>query len=312
MNNMQIVFIQVLILSIEISVGYILAKKSALPSDALHILTPLCTKVALPCAVIQSVSGVNKALLTWSGIGIGLGLILITTLAQICISSLFFKGEPLPERVAYQMSCVYGNSAFMGLPLVNAIVGSDAIVYTVMLVIFETVCLFTHCSLYSSKQKITPRFVISKLCNSVTLSMILGAILCISGLKLPSFINACLNDFKLLLTPLAMLIVGIQLAHIDISKVLSCKKYYTIALIKLILYPLFIIACLLPLRAYLAPAMICAIVICKATPQSAVLGPLAEVHNFSGHIVAGIIGLTAALSIITLPLISIICAGIFL
>ena len=44
--------------------------------------------------------------------------------------------------------------------------------------------------------------------------------------------------------------------------------------------------------------------ICKGTPQAAILGVLAKQHGLDGEKAAGLLGLTTVLSVVTLPVIT--------
>ena len=304
MDNIWITVVQIFILTVEVGVGYVFAQKRLISSKSLNVLTVLCTKIALPCSVVLSVSGLDHSFAFWRGISINLGVMMIVMIIQILVSSMMFQTKGDKERAVYRMACIYGNSAFMGIPLVTAVLGPDAVIYAVLMVIFDTIFLFAHAALSVDGSKITVRFLCSKLFNTVTVSLLIGIALCLSGIRVPVQVSTCLSDFSGMLAPLAMIIIGIQLADQDMKDIFVQKSFYTVSVIKLIVWPVIILSCMLPMRGILAPAGICAMIICKATPQSAVLGVLADSNGLNGKAAAGMIGLTTLLSILTLPIVT--------
>lgn len=307
MENIWITLTQITILVLEVGVGYMFTKRKILTSDALNILTVLCTRIAMPCSVVLSVSGLDNSSQFWREVSVGGILMLVIMVIQILVTARLFKTEKDNEREVYRMSCIYGNSAFMGIPIVTAVLGEEAVIYAVLMILVDTIFLFTHASLSMKGSKLTFRFLMSKIFSSVTISMILGIVICISGFQIPSIISTGLSSFSGMLTPLAMIIIGVQLAEQNIREIFKQKRYYLVAAIKLVIWPTVILMCLIPLRNIAAPIGICALVICKATPQSAVLGVLADSNGLNGKAAAGMIGLTTLVSVVTLPAIAAAC-----
>lgn len=311
MINVIITLKQVLILVIEIGVGYYFAKKGKIPSSSLGVLTFLCTTIALPCAIIYPVINLNNSPEVWKSLSTGVVIILACAVVQILVSMLLFRKSESKKKSVYQMATVYGNSAFMGIPLVTAILGSKAVIYATLMVIFDTVFLFAHASMAMSGQKPTLKFILRKVFGLATISLIIGLVILVSNVKLPAVITTCMVDLKGMMTPVAMLIVGAQLAQQDFKSIFKVPTHYVVSSIKLVIWPVLIMACLLPFKVSVPALAIVSIIICKATPQAAVLGVLADSNGLDGKTAAAVVGLTTILSIVTLPIICGIARAIF-
>lgn len=311
MDKVLITVQQVVILVLEIGLGYYLGKKGKIPASALKIMTYLCLGVALPCAIILPVSALSNSLEVWRVISTGFLVILASTGLSIICCFFFFRGADAKTRPVYQMATVYGNSAFMGIPLVSAVLGKEAIIYATLMVIVETVAIFTHASLGMTGKKPSMKFILSKVFGLATICLFIGMFFCFSGIPIPSIVKTCMVNFAAMLTPLAMLIVGVQLAQQNLADIFKHKEYYLVAVIKVIFWPAVLIACLMPLRSVVAPVIATAIAICKGTPQAAVLGVLAEGNGLNGKAGAGVVGLTTLMSAFTLPIVAAVCGLVF-
>ena len=70
------------------------------------------------------------------------------------------------------------------------------------------------------------------------IAMIVGMIIGITSIKLPSAINSVINTSASCMSPVAMLLTGFTIAQIDLRKTLSKLSVYWVSLIRLIIYPL--------------------------------------------------------------------------
>lgn len=311
MSNVLITLQQVLILIIEIGVGYYFAKKGKIPASALGVLMFLCTTIALPCAIIYPVINLENTPEVWKNLSFGLLIILVVALIQVAVSVFLFRNAPEDKRATYQIATVYGNSAFMGIPLVSAILGGDAVIYATLMVIFDTVFLFAHCAIRMSGERPTLNFIVKKIFGLATISLLIGIAILISGIQLPMIVTTVLVDLKGMMTPVAMLIVGTQLAQQDFKEIFNKPTHYVVAVIKLLVWPLVILFALSAFKSVLPSMAVIAILICKGTPQAAVLGVLAGNYNQDGKAAASVVGLTTILSIITLPIVAALAQMMF-
>lgn len=311
MNSLLITMTQVSILAVEIGIGYAFAKKGKLPQSVLQVLTFLCANVALPCSIFLAVASLENSPQIWQSLLMEAAIIIPCAIAQIAVCFLLFRKTGARQRPVYQIATVYGNSAFMGIPIVTALIGTEAVIFVTMPVVFDTIFLFTHASLALSNEKITLNALIKKIFTPVTISLLLGAIVCVTGIQLPSLLQVSITDFRGMLTPLAMMIIGMQLAQQNLSAIFKRREFYGVAVIKLLLWPIAIMLCLLPFREWVPAAMITTVVICKATPQPAVLGAVAAGNGLDGEAAAGVVGLNTILSAFSLPVIAGICTLLY-
>lgn len=198
------------------------------------------------------------------------------------------------------MGTVYSNSAFMGIALVQAVLGDEAIIYATLIMIVETIYMLIHCELTMS-QGGKPS-VKKALVNPGVIGFLIGLFLMLGRISLPGPVASTVHTMGNMNTPLAMILVGMQIAKIDLKSLFNQKVLYIVAAIKLIVLPVILLPVLRPLG--LSTVAFCAIIICKGTTQPAVLSVYAADHKQDGVLGAQIVALTTVLQIVTLPLIA--------
>ena len=300
MDRILIILAQVGTLFIMMGVGFLLGRLKAVTDQGLGSLTYILTRVCLPCAVIRSLM-VDSSPEFLKSIAFSFGLITAITMVAALISTRLFRGRDPKQRPVLQEGAIYGNAAFMGIALVQAVLGEEAVIYASLIVIVETIFLLIHSPLAMSDGSFSIKKV---LLTPGVIAFVLGMIRLLMGITLPGPINSSMASLAGMNSPLAMLIVGIQISRADLKTTFTQVSLYSCAFIKLIAQPLLILLILLPL--HLDPLITCTIVICKGTMQSAVLSVFAGDYGCDAKLASQLIALSSILMIATLPVITVI------
>ena len=104
-------------------------------------------------------------------------------------------------------------------------------------------------------------------------------------------------------TPLAMIVIGAQMAGADLKRSFTSPRLYGVAAFRLLAAPLVPMLCLLPLR--LDPMLYCANIILCAVPVAGATGMLAQRFEQDPAVAAQMVTLTTLLSVLTLPLMAV-------
>ena len=300
MDRILIILSQVSTLFIMIGVGYLLGKIKAVTDQGLGSLTFIMTRVCLPCAVIRSLM-VDSSPEFLRSIAFSFGLVTAITLAAALISTRLFRKRDSKQRPVLQEGAIYGNAAFMGIALVQAVFGEGAVIYATVIVIVETIFLLIHTPMVMSDGKFSIRSV---LLTPGVIAFAIGMARLLLGITLPGPINSGLASLAGMNSPLALLIVGIQISKADLKTTFTQASLYSCAFIKLIAQPLIILLILMPL--HLDPLITCTIVICKGTMQSAILSVFAQDYGCDSKLASQLIALSSILMIATLPVITVV------
>lgn len=299
LEQVVIVFIQVLTLFLMIGVGFVVGRMKKIKESSQPDITWLMTRVSLPCAIIKSMNldatpeflqAIGKAVLVIIGI----------TIVAAAVSLFLFRNYKQEQRSVLQMGTVYSNSAFMGIALVQAVLGEGAIIYATLIMIVETIFMLIHCEVTMSKGG-KPDLKKAFLTPGV-IGFAIGLVLMLGHLSLPGPVASTINTMAGMNTPLAMILVGLQIAKVDLKTVFNQKVLYVVAIIRLLIAPAILLFVLKALG--LGAIAYSAIIICKGTTQPAVLSVYAADHDQDAVLGAQVVALTTILQIVTLPLVA--------
>jgi len=222
-------------------IGLLLQKAKSLPKDAHLTLNALILFVPLPSVALLTIPLIN-----WD---VSLLVLCLAPWILIIFSFLFFRwlgrlrGWGPSVIGCLILTAGLGNTAFIGFPVIEALFGKEALKLAVFLdqpgsfLIVSTLGLLIAIS-YSSG-KITPKDLVRKVIFfppfvAFTMAIILGAL----GWSAQGEVHSILSKLAQILTPLALISVGLQLKLSELK--LDAKYLFAGLIFKLVLSPLLI------------------------------------------------------------------------
>ena len=144
--------------------------------------------------------------------------------------------------------------------------------------------------------------------NPGVLGVAAGLVCFLTGLRFPVPVEEALFFLGDLNTPLAMVVIGAQLAAADLAAAFRRPRNYLAALLRLVLLPALTAALLFPLN--LSAGLFCALVLLSATPGAGTTSLFAQQFGRDTRPAAESIALTTLLSILTLPLFAVLARSL--
>lgn len=285
---------QILIMFLLMGVGLTLHKTKKITSEGSASIGNLLLFVTMPSVMVKVFqierNAENIQTLTFSMI------FSVSAMAlSMLVSYLFFKKSPIDN-----FSAAFANAGFIGMPLVQAILGDGAVFNISILLALINVLQWTYgVSVMTGKKPLTQ--IKSLLLNPLLLSFILGLFLFYTGITLPSIANSAIDYLAALNAPLAMLVLGVYLGKVDWKRMLTTPRLYLCAAVRLVLIPA---ATLLVFKIIPAePSISLAILICASAPVGSNVAVYAQLHGQDYSYAVQTVVLSTLLSIITLPLV---------
>ena len=247
---------QMIFLFSFIVIGYLLAKLRLLPAVSAAILSRLENMLFIPALVLGTFIRSFTVEMLHSAWRILLFSLLLAIVAVIPLSILCARlcsKDPYTRRISvYGLS--FANFGFMGNAIVEALfpeVFTEYIIFTLPLWMIIYVWAIPSLLLGTEREEATPiRDRLKSFVNPMFICMVIGMLVGISGIgaadlsALPvldgvrgsvlRFIDAAGSC----MSPIAMLLTGITLGSIDLSKTLREKSIYTVTLLRLLVFPL--------------------------------------------------------------------------
>ncbi len=293
-------FENVLILFIFVFVGILLRKIGIVDKKFSSQLSAVLFNFFLPCLIIDVIfntldtktlsQNYNLAIIALINMAAGLAVGYVLYLA--------LKSKGLQYGVS-GFASVFSNFSFMGIPIVAAIYGEEVLG---LLLIYNLPFYFlvniVGYMVMASEKKVD----VKKVLNPSTIAMILGFILLALNIKLPYVVAEVVEYSSAVVSPMAMLTVGLTIGGSKVLDMLKNYKVYIISVVRLLVLPLLTLAVLV-LLGYEGATLYLPVII-TAMPVAANMSIIAGAINKYEEITAQIIFVSTGLSLITIPLIS--------
>ena len=286
------VTVQVGTLFLLMGVGYLLAKRGRLTAAALPQLSFLLLYVVTPCIIIDTLQGGCEP-------GMMRGLVKATAadlaLYAVCalMCALFFRREAPDTRDTLRFSVVFGNTGFMGFPLIAAVLGQEALIYAMPVFVAFQVAVWTYgACLMGGREQLSLR---KMLLSPPLIGIWVGLPLFFLGLRLPEPISGTLGYLSDL---------NAQMAAADLPATFRGRRLYVSAALKLVVSP--VLAGVLLLPFHLDPMSYTALVVLAGVPTAGVTSMFAQQFGRDTDSAAQSITLSTLLSVITLPVVAVL------
>ncbi|HON88176.1 MAG TPA: AEC family transporter [Spirochaetia bacterium] len=300
---MTTALIQSFVLFALMFIGYILGKLKVITN--FKELSRLVVDLTLPALILVSMQkeySHDTASRAFSMLAIS-GAVYAGALLLSYFLPLLYKKVTEQERGVHRFAMSFSNVGFMGFPIAAAFLGSESLFDVSMYNIPFQILAFSIGVLFIAPHK-SKKSILSKklLVNPAIMSALVGFILFLLQIKIPSPLFTVCSMLGETTTPLAMLIIGGILSQSNIKQALSNPHIWLTTLYRLALFPLMLygICILLGIKAYAVPVLI------AAMPVAANTSMLAEVYGGDSAVASGLVMLSTLLSTVTIPLIAIL------
>ncbi len=296
---------QIFSMALMVLVGFAIYKARMISEEGLKSMSNLLMKIVTPMILVSSFQRAfsGTLMLDWTAMFVVAAL---TYGVQMLLAWIFYRNPKAPAFAENRMSIVMPNNGFLAFPLMKALAGENGIFLGSTNVIILNILLWTYGVKHlKSDEKINIKKIIL---NPGVIATILGLLLFVSPVKLPTPVFNAIDAIGALNTPLAMIILGGLLAQTDLKKCLSQFGFYKISFIKLILLPIIMmfIFKLLPISGNVMLVSF----ICSVTPVATAVGMLSQLYDGDYRYATGSIIITTVLSAVTMPIILAIGSGI--
>ena len=249
---------QVIILSVFIIAGFLLAKCGI--ADAAHskTLSALTIYLFLPCLCLSNFAkNCTPAYLAekYPIVLLSAGFLALLHFVTPLIAKPFSKNHYEVSILRYTLTIP--NYGYTGYALCAGLFGELALLD--MMIFTLPMAIYTHSYGYNilTKQD-TGKFNMKKLLNPVIIGVLLGCVVGLTGIKLPNVASTIIDKAGACTAPISMLLAGITISEFDIKALLTEKRAYIMSFLRLLGIPLvmFAILKLTGLSSFLATTML--------------------------------------------------------
>lgn len=299
----QLIFYKISQLFLMMLVGFTLVKAGLVKSKDSLVLSKLSLYLLMPSVIIKSFNTkVTDDIVT--GLILSFAIATLVHIVFVIIDALL--GKTGKFTIVERASFMYSNAGILVIPIVSFALGEEWVIYTLGYIIVQIVFIWTHgIRLYSSKEK----FDIKKIFLNVNVvSVLIGALIMISGFRLPAFAGDIFSSFADMIGPVGMIIAGMLAAEIDFGKMLKYKRLYMVLAARLIVYPVIVLlilkVVLMVVKISNAHTILLVLYLSTVTPVAATITQLSQVHDKEVDYAVVINAVTTVGCVITMPLLA--------
>lgn len=300
---MSVILNQVVLMLILVVAGIICYKCRVITKDGSKQLSNLLMMVISPVVIFVSYQrDFDPTMLV--GLAQAFGLSLLGFGIAIAVAYIFLHKTEKYDVVIERFSTIYSNCGFMGIPLVDAMFGSEGVFYVTAVITAFNLLVWTHgvYTFTSAGEKFSFRGLINALKSPSIIAVPLGLICFLCNLRVPDVVYDALNYISGMNTPLAMIVAGVTVAQTDLKKVFIKGRIYYVSFLKLILAPVLIVL-VYALFPNVSTIVTLSLALAMAAPAGAMGTMFAIRYDRSALYASEVFAATTILSALTLPLI---------
>lgn len=242
------------------------------------------------------------------GLGITLGLSALSFVWTILLVNMLIRPGKSRNVEIERMASIYSNCGFIGIPLINGIMGREGVFYLTAYITAFNIAVWSHglalmCGTSSLKT------TLKNFIQPATIAIGLGVLCFLLQIRLPSVAANPLNMVGDMNTPVAMLVAGCNLAESNLPEAVKRSRSYWISFIKLLLIPFVSILLLKLIPAEQIYTM--TVLIAIACPTGAMGTMFALQYNKDSNYASELFTISTVLSLVTIPFV-ILLAGLIL
>ncbi|WP_287801073.1 AEC family transporter [Anaerostipes sp.] len=298
--SVAILLQQILIIFLEIGTGIVITKIGIMDDKNSKFLSNLVMAVTLPCTLLAS-AGIDGGREAVAGMLKGYVVLEIFYSVCICLCLLLSRAMHLTrgQKAVLVGAAVMPNSAFIGIPLITALLGSEAgALYGAAGIMAYNILFFTYVQhLFDPEAKVSLKAFLTPT-NITTAIMV---VMLVSGLRLPGILESFCKAMGNTTTPLALIIAGGMLARSDLKKLVANPLVWLITGLRCLVFPLGFLAvlCLLPLD----PTLRMAVLILASCPAGSLTAVLAKQYDTEGELASQAVAHSTLCILISVPLV---------
>ena len=287
---------QNLIMLIYLLIGYFLFKKKLVSTQGSGDIGRMLLYIVMPVAIIKAYI-IDFSVERLQGLLISFVAAVFSLMLSIVISRFAFRNEEGIER----FGAAFSNAGFIGIPLVQMTLGTEAVFYVSSFVALLNILQWTYGVLVMTGDRSVISFQKVRT-NPIVISFLVGIALFLLPIPLPQVVESVLATVSSMNGPLAMIVLGVYLAQVPLKSLFTEGIVYRCTFVRLIVIPVLtlLLMMLVPKEYYLVKM---AVLIAASAPVGSNVAIFAQLHEKDYTRAVKEVCMSTLCCIITLPII---------
>ncbi|VEI78179.1 auxin efflux carrier [Mannheimia haemolytica] len=293
---------KILQLTLMVLLGYLIVKTKLLKSEHSYPISVIGLYIISPAMLITAfqVDDTTEILN-----GLYLAFLISVLLNGLLILLGWLLKRALKLDNIEQATAIYSNSGNLIIPIVASLFGNEWVIYSTAFIVVQNVLFWSHLRLLiCGKGNVPFRKMIF---NINIIAIVIGMMLFLLHIKLPATLANTLSTLGHMLGPLAMLVAGMLIAAIPFKEIITDKRIYLVAFLRLIFIPLILLA-VIKLGGFASwiengKTVVMITFLATISPSAATATQMAVAYGQDAKKASAIYGVTTLLCVFTMPLI---------
>ena len=193
--------------------GYLVVRVGLLKPEDSRVLSVIMVYLVMPCMILNAFQ-IDNTPEVRTGIAYSFVVAGIMHLLFLALTALLKK--PLKLDVIERCAVIYSNASALVIPLLQATLGSEYVVYSCGFIIVQLVLLWTHCCTVLRGDK---GIDLKKIMTNLNLiAIVAAALLFVLHITLPAGLVTTISSVGNMIGPLGMLLAGMAIASSPLKK----------------------------------------------------------------------------------------------
>ncbi|HDL1622741.1 TPA: AEC family transporter [Mannheimia haemolytica] len=293
---------KILQLTLMVLLGYLIVKTKLLKSEHSYPISVIGLYIISPAMLITAFQvDYTTEILN----GLYLAFLISVLLNGLLILLGWLLKRALKLDNIEQATAIYSNSGNLIIPIVAFLFGNEWVIYSTAFIVVQNVLFWSHLRLLiCGKGNVPFRKMIF---NINIIAIVIGMMLFLLHIKLPATLANTLSTLGHMLGPLAMLVAGMLIAAIPFKEIITDKRIYLVAFLRLIFIPLILLA-VIKLGGFASwiengKTVVMITFLATISPSAATATQMAVAYGQDAKKASAIYGVTTLLCVFTMPLI---------
>ena len=292
---------EIVMLFLIMAMGTIVVRRGLIKANESRSVSVILVYIVIPCVIINAFQidydeHVRNGLI--------LAFVMSIVIHILFLAATYLMKKPLNLDAIEKATIIYPNAGILVIPLINALLGPEYVIYSCGFVVIQLILIWTHCrKMLCEEENFSVREI---LLNINIIAIIIGAGLFLLHISLPQIIIGTLNMTGVMIGPLGMLLAGMVIAEKPLAKLFTDTRNYLSTFIRLIICPLLVLALFVLTDASSfvddGKNILMTVYLASITPACATITSMAQLYKKDAVHASSLYVVSTIFSIITMPI----------
>lgn len=290
-----IMVVQIVAMFMMMAVGAVCFKAGFITKEGSRVLTNISCYVSMPAVIVRALATKFDP------------TVAANMLSMVVVTCILMVVSIVVARVAYgadgnrvaQVGIIVSNMGFVGIPLVDHVVGPDYVIYISAVIAAQVLFIWTYCVwLISGDAKdVSVKKIVT---NPTIISVVIGFAMFLCSYELTGVLGSFVDGIANLNTGVGMLLLGVFLAQSDLRSLICTRSIYKASALRLLVVTG--ISAVVLAFTPLSIACKAVVLIAFAAPCGTISCMFSQLFGGDYRYGSGLVTISTLLSLITMPL----------